>query len=147
MSAVIAADVRDRISGSHIPALDGGRGLSAFLVVFAHLGFLPRQAGSLGVAIFFVLSGFLITWLMLAEAEKTGTVSLRKFYVRRTLRIFPAFYVFWIVSLAVAYLQHQPIYWPEAWASFFYLGDYFAAVSPVYKAGTVATLFGVTWSL
>ena len=43
---------------------------------------------------FFVLSGFLITWLLLRENDELGTVSLRKFYIRRSLRIFPAFYCY-----------------------------------------------------
>lgn len=50
--------------------------------------------GDMGVRIFFVISGFLITGLLMAEREETGAVSLRRFYYRRALRIFPAFYAF-----------------------------------------------------
>ena len=52
-------ELAQRLSKSHIPALDGIRGISAFLVFCAHAGLLPRQYGALGVAVFFVLSGFL----------------------------------------------------------------------------------------
>jgi peptidoglycan/LPS O-acetylase OafA/YrhL len=58
---------------------------------------LPRWVGSLGefgVRVFFVISGYLITTLLLAEHRKTGTISLKDFYVRRVYRIFPAFYTF-----------------------------------------------------
>ena len=124
----------------HLHALDGIRGISALLVVLAHLFLLPHQFGALGVAIFFVLSGFLITWLLLQEFEASATIDLRKFYVRRALRIFPAFYVFWLFALATVWLRGACIGWPEAWASCFYFGDYYSAViSPVF--------FYTTWSL
>jgi peptidoglycan/LPS O-acetylase OafA/YrhL len=59
--------------------------------------------GESGVLCFFVISGFLITWLMLVEHDRQGAISLKKFYVRRVLRIFPVFYTF---LLAVAALQY-----------------------------------------
>jgi peptidoglycan/LPS O-acetylase OafA/YrhL len=67
------------------------------LVIAYHAGYgIP---GDLGVTGFFVLSGFLITWLLLREHDQSGTVSLRGFYLRRTLRIFPAYYAFVVFSL------------------------------------------------
>lgn len=55
---------------------------------------LLRDLGNFGVRVFFVISGFLITTLLLKELALTGTISIRKFYLRRTFRIFPAFYFF-----------------------------------------------------
>jgi len=75
---------------SHLPALDGVRAIAVFLVIFYHFG-VPRVPGAHGVMIFFVLSGFLITWLLLKEDEQNGTISLAGFYKRRTLRIFLPF--------------------------------------------------------
>ena len=83
-----------------IPSVDGLRAISIGFVLFGHLAgtsnFFPRSTfaplgdfGNLGVRVFFVISGFLITFLMLDEIEATGTVSLKLFYLRRTLRIFP----------------------------------------------------------
>ena len=131
-----------KIKGSNnIPALDAIRGVAALMVVVAHtLG--PRQLGSMAVAIFFVLSGFLITWLLVRESEVTGRVSLRDFYVRRTLRIFPAFYVFWFVCVGAAATRGIHILWREAWFSFFYLGDYYSALSHI-----PGGIMGITWSL
>ncbi|HEX4347553.1 MAG TPA: acyltransferase [Vicinamibacterales bacterium] len=87
-----------------IPSLDGLRGVSILLVLFAHargtLGtpaFLSSAAfdhGVLGVRVFFVISGFLITRLIVEEIDTTGRLSLKLFYIRRALRIFPAFYLF-----------------------------------------------------
>jgi peptidoglycan/LPS O-acetylase OafA/YrhL len=91
---------------ARLPSLDGWRAVAILLVLGAHsvwaTGF-PNQFrpqiesyfdGRLGVRIFFVISGFLITWLMLAETAQTGTVSLKNFYIRRCLRIFPVYFAF-----------------------------------------------------
>jgi peptidoglycan/LPS O-acetylase OafA/YrhL len=88
-----------------IPSLDGIRALSIYLVLLAHLkgtaGFPIANGrstigdiGELGVRIFFVISGFIITKLLLQELEQSGAISLRRFYLRRTLRIFPASYCY-----------------------------------------------------
>ena len=128
-------------AGSNIPALDTVRGIAASMVVIGHtLG--PRQLGSTAVSIFFVLSGFLITWLLVRESDLTGQISLRDFYIRRTLRIFPAFYVFWIVCVTAAVLRGVQIPWREVWSSFFYVGDYYDAL----RHGT-GGIMGITWSL
>jgi peptidoglycan/LPS O-acetylase OafA/YrhL len=127
---------------SHIPALDAVRGIAACLVVFAHI-IGPVKLGGMAVLIFFVLSGFLITWLLLRELERTGEISIRSFYARRTLRIFPAFYVFWMISVLVAHLTHAPFSWGEAIASFFYMGDYYTAMHPSHAH----QIMGITWSL
>jgi peptidoglycan/LPS O-acetylase OafA/YrhL len=129
-------------NGSHIPALDALRGIAACTVVFGHTVGYP-QLGSLAVSVFFVLSGFLITWLLLRESESTDRVSLRNFYLRRTLRIFPAFYVFWIVCIVAAWYRFARFSWGEPIASLFYMGDYYSALS----ATNVHQIMGITWSL
>jgi peptidoglycan/LPS O-acetylase OafA/YrhL len=133
-------------SQNHIPCLDGIRGISAFLVVLAHIGILPDQFGSLGVAIFFVLSGFLITWLMLRESEMTGDVSLKKFYMRRTLRIFPAFYAYWFACVASFWAMGYAIQKEEVLSSFFYMGDYYNALKAAWFPQVIG-IMGITWSL
>ena len=75
------------------PELDGLRGIAILLVMAFHLGGWPR-GGELGVDLFFVLSGFLITTLLLEEWDARGSVSLRQFYLRRYFRLFPALAVF-----------------------------------------------------
>ena len=86
---------------SYIPALDGLRAL-AFLMVFgAHMTghtiskYIPA---TFGVTVFFFLSGYLITTLLRQEAEKTGTIALKDFYIRRSLRIFIPMYVAYVFS-------------------------------------------------
>lgn len=89
---------------ARIPSLDGLRAIAILLVVFSHLlgtrYFLGRDwlsltgdLGNLGVRVFFVISGFLITTLLWREWDLDGSISLRRFYLRRAWRIFPAFYV------------------------------------------------------
>jgi peptidoglycan/LPS O-acetylase OafA/YrhL len=87
----------------HLPSLDGLRAISILLVLLGHLSgtrpigrlyFGVGDIAHLGVVAFFVISGFLITSLLLAEHKKKGRVSLKLFYARRALRIFPASYAF-----------------------------------------------------
>ena len=87
----------------HLPSLDGLRAISISLVLLGHLartrGFVNVDLGigdysHLAVVVFFVISGFLITRLMLQEHARNGQVSLKRFYARRTLRLFPALYAY-----------------------------------------------------
>jgi peptidoglycan/LPS O-acetylase OafA/YrhL len=134
-------DILEILRSKQIPSLNGIRALAATVVLLYHFGFLGLH-GSYGVTIFFVLSGFLITHLLLTEREKFGSISLRGFYLRRTLRIFPAFYVFMAVYLLLRYATHAPIYWPQAIASLTYTRDYYDAL--VHPGKMIA---GHTWSL
>lgn len=93
-----ALDIRDLLSERRLPLLDGIRAVSVLVVIAAHFGY--AVPADLGVSAFFVLSGFLITWLLLREYDRTGEVSLKGFYLRRTFRIFPAYYAF----LALAFV-------------------------------------------
>ena len=91
----LGGDTRDRFN----PSLEGLRGLAALMVVVAHA--LPDEGGfTVGVDVFFVLSGFLITRLVVDELARRGTASLREFYIRRAFRLFPALFVFIVAVLA-----------------------------------------------
>jgi peptidoglycan/LPS O-acetylase OafA/YrhL len=97
-----AARLGEILGRRHLPALDGLRALAVTGVLIQHFdGPLAGFPGDLGVSFFFVLSGFLITWMLRREWLTTGRISLKEFYARRTLRIFPAYYAF----LALAYLN------------------------------------------
>ena len=72
------------------PALDGLRGISVLLVLLYHAGFAWMSGGFFGVEVFFVVSGFLITSLLLVEHDRSGRVTFRGFWARRARRLFPA---------------------------------------------------------
>lgn len=101
---------------NRIPYLDGIRGIAIIMVFFAHASYsipVVYQLGifkkilmnsHLGVMLFFVLSGYLITTLLLNEKEKTGTISIKNFYIRRALRIFPVFYLYLLIVTILYWL-------------------------------------------
>jgi peptidoglycan/LPS O-acetylase OafA/YrhL len=98
------------IKGGRIPSLDGVRAIAILLVLYAHASIpghtqrivsaIKGRSGFLGVQLFFVLSGFLITTLLLREIARTGRVSRSGFYVRRALRILPV-YLLYLAVVAV----------------------------------------------
>ena len=137
----LPANLDSKLSDSHIPALDGLRAVAVFLVIVSHFGF-AMVPGAHGVMIFFVLSGFLITWLLLKENERYGTVSLASFYKRRTLRIFPAFYVYWLLMIALLLGTGKTILWSHAWSALFYTSNYYSAIN-----GDPNNGLSHTWSL
>lgn len=112
-SLSLFSDVREIppiLSQKVFPSLNGLRAVSILLVVFSHIQetfkvIIPNIAfiGPLGVDVFFVISGFLITTLCIKEKVVTGTLSLRKFYLRRFLRILPVAYLYIIVVAILNY--------------------------------------------
>lgn len=109
---------------SYIAALDGIRAIALLLVLFSHsvifdqfiwLHNIGVELGSLGVCIFFVLSGYLITRSLIQEEEKTGSISLKFFYIRRALRLLPAL---WIYILVVWILWIRGLLPGNPWHSF-----------------------------
>jgi peptidoglycan/LPS O-acetylase OafA/YrhL len=130
---MVAEDIvaRHRFRMLHNPALDGIRALAVLMVVGFHAIAPGASGGYLGVDVFFVLSGFLITTLLVDEVDRTGTIRLRYFYLRRFLRLTPA-----LVLMLIAYLLLAPLAWPntafhtdvrDVLISTFYLSDYASA--------------------
>ena len=93
-------------SGHYVAGLDGLRALSISLVILGHLGFGALAPGGLGVTIFFFVSGYLITGLLMAEHARNGRVDLPRFYARRFLRLTPELLAF----LLLAGLVFAPVF-------------------------------------
>jgi len=129
-----------------IASLDGIRAVAVSLVFLSHGGLGRFVPGGLGVTIFFVLSGFLITTLMRREHARSGTLELGAFYLRRWLRLMPPLFVVVAgVALAAALGLVQGEFSPLGLlAVLFYFGNYFVIATDF--AGLPAGL-GVVWSL
>ncbi len=115
---------------ARIPSLDGVRAISILLVIAGHwrethtTGVTADIAGAfanLGVRIFFVLSGYLITRLLLEEQATTGAISLRQFYHRRARRILPAS-LFFMLTVFIWY--HRELHWQHALAALLYVTNF-----------------------
>ncbi|MBO0680391.1 acyltransferase family protein [Mycolicibacterium sp. S2-37] len=125
-----------------IPALDGIRAVAVLLVLADHGGLPGVSGGFLGVDVFFVLSGFLITSLLIDELGRTGRIDLRGFWIRRARRLLPALLVvvLGVVALrelfppdAVTALREDAVaafFWAANWAFVAQQTDYFAQGSP-----------------
>jgi peptidoglycan/LPS O-acetylase OafA/YrhL len=148
----------------HRPALDGLRGIAIALVVLVHSGnsLWPEakgwlaQGGPLGVHLFFVLSGFLITTMLLAEHGSTGRIHLRRFAVRRARRLVPALVAvlaaLGVVAaigdrLQVATVVSSAVYIFTATANAMMLGFVFPGLNEVTDGGGIVPELMHTWSL
>lgn len=131
------------LTSKRIPSLDGLRTISILLVIIGHLFQVFHVAvfahlGNLGVRVFFVISGFLITGLLLKEIEKNSKINILKFYFRRTLRIFPPFYFYILVIFLAALFGFFEIAPKSFLVASFYLSNYIS---------TSTWLLGHSWSL
>ena len=135
------------------PEIQGLRAIAILLVVLAHAGVPGMGSGFIGVDIFFVISGYLITGLIVREMEQTKTFAFTEFFIRRIRRLFPALLTMLIlVSLASVLLlspfeqtsQSISAGYASVWVSNIYFAfsnlDYF-------EASTETNLFLHTWSL
>ena len=136
----------------HVPALDGLRGLAVVAVVLYHAALKWMPGGFLGVDVFFVISGYLITSLLLAEWSARGSVDLAAFWRRRLRRILPA-----VTTLIVATLAFALIFLPadvprlrvDALAAFTYSSNWYLVFGhqPYFEVAGRPSLFQHLWSL
>ena len=89
------------VKHTYSPNVQAARGLSILLVLLSHFFHWPRHAGTLGVSLFFCISGYLITSILLDEFQQNGTVNYREFYLRRARRLLPLAYVVILVTTLI----------------------------------------------
>ncbi|MCP2166561.1 acyltransferase family protein [Goodfellowiella coeruleoviolacea] len=132
----------DYLATRRFPGLDGLRALAALAVVFFHFGGRAWDGlqGWIGVQMFFVLSGFLITTLALREEQRTGRVWLRAFYTRRAFRIMPVYFL--LLAVTVVVTLGEGTFTSSGMSSA--LPFYLLFGNELYTSGSP---FGVSWSL
>jgi peptidoglycan/LPS O-acetylase OafA/YrhL len=126
----------------YIPEIDGLRAVAILIVVSSHFTgghFIP---GGLGVTLFFFISGYLITSILTAELETTGTIVIGAFYVRRFRRLAPALLVMVAIVSFWYQITHEPVVPHEIAAASLYYMNYYALAG-----GDVSMPLGVLWSL
>jgi peptidoglycan/LPS O-acetylase OafA/YrhL len=134
----------------HVKALDGLRGIAVLLVMLVHTGAPYSSSGALGVDLFFVLSGFLITTLLLKEKSRNGKISLWKFWGRRFLRLMP---VYWLYVGTITLLElfgPYPLQSHGGWHWGWHLASmwmYFVNLLPLGGFSPFNTLTYHLWSL
>lgn len=125
-------------------SLDGIRGIAIVTVFLAHYGVPFLQRGGFGVDIFFTLSGFLITSILLSEYTRSGDIGFRNFYIRRLLRLFPALFCLLLVygTLVTLFGKNLSRHFTDIALVFFYVANW-AGAAGLNRPGEL----GHTWSL
>jgi peptidoglycan/LPS O-acetylase OafA/YrhL len=126
------------------PALDGLRAVAVSAVVLYHVDSSILPGGWAGVDIFFVLSGFLITAILSREIDRTGTIDLKRFYLRRTLRLMPALWVFLLFCLIL--IAARPEWRHDGIRAVFFAATYTMNWNRAFQWCSMWKL-GHTWSL
>lgn len=148
----------------YFPGINGIRAIAAFSVIIAHIevykslagapallpAVLVHQLGHKGLSLFFVLSGFLISYLLLEELNQTSDIKLKKFYIRRILRIWPLYYL--VVSVSFVILPHLLTFepWNDRFVSQYYiqlLFYFFMLPNFIYSIGGPIPFVSVLWSI
>lgn len=129
-----------------IPSLDGIRALSVGVVLLSHAGLGNIVPGGFGVTVFFFLSGYLITTLLLAEQEKMGKINLSHFYLRRFFRLFPPLFFTLLFSYFFVFSGYLSggVSWGGALSQFFYMANYHQIFN---WPGEIPSGTGILWSL
>jgi peptidoglycan/LPS O-acetylase OafA/YrhL len=146
--------------------LDGLRAIAALAVIFYHMSLwyafpnetlytylknlcsFGRVGGSLGVTFFFILSGFLITYLLFIEQENNNKINVPKFYMRRVLRIWPLYYLTVFIGFVIYPLifEFSGEMYKETGNLFLYM-IFGANFDPIYLTGSHNPILGVQWSV
>ncbi len=147
-----SATARPGGGARHRGDVEGLRAVAVVVVVLFHAGVPGLHGGYVGVDVFFVLSGFLITGLLLAEVQRTGTVSLRQFWARRARRLLPLATLVSLTTLAVSWLLLTPLEVSEiardaVWSGLFAMNLLLARDGVDYLADSAESPYQHYWSL
>jgi peptidoglycan/LPS O-acetylase OafA/YrhL len=131
----------------YIPYLDGLRAFAIIFVILSHVGLDKIIPGGFGVSLFFFISGYLITKLLITEYEKTGTIGFKNFYLRRVFRLYPALILMVCLSIGALIILHGKIYPGAILSAFFYFTNYYIVYFKPLPVKEWDFIFDPTWSL
>jgi len=136
----------------YMPGLDGIRALAVLAVIAYHLDWGFASGGLLGVEVFFVLSGYLITNLLMEERHKHGSIDLKRFWIRRARRLLPAMLVMLAVvvtALAIADTERLAALRGDLWTALTYTSNWYYIFHQVsyFESFGPPSPFGHLWSL
>ncbi|MGL4496058.1 MAG: acyltransferase family protein [Beijerinckiaceae bacterium] len=119
-----------RPASATIAGLDGVRAVSILIVMLSHSGLQHVVPGVFGVTIFFFISGYLITTLLLREHARDGHISVRAFYLRRIVRLYPPLLIYLAAMVAFQIVSQRGVEWWGLLGALFYFGNYLYALAP-----------------
>jgi peptidoglycan/LPS O-acetylase OafA/YrhL len=131
----------------YVSYLDGLRGYAILLVIAGHFYILKIFFARFGVTVFFFVSGFLITKLLIYEFNKHGKIDLKNFYLRRLFRLYPAL-IYMIITTCIVLLAFGfTIVWPDILSGLFYFTNYYLAYFKPILPDNYLLVSNILWSL
>lgn len=132
---------------NYLPVLDGLRGLAILVVVISHYGLGHLIPGGFGVTLFFFISGFLITRLLIAEQQKTGRINLPDFFLRRLFRLYPALLLMVALAIVFSLTSGCGLLLNDVLSTIFYYRNYYMLYGDSAGSFLCRQVFNITWSL
>ncbi|MFC7373464.1 acyltransferase family protein [Fictibacillus iocasae] len=136
----------------YITGLDGIRAIAVLAVIAYHLNFQWASGGLLGVTVFFVLSGYLITDLLISEYNNNGTIDLKRFWIRRARRLLPGMFTMLLVVMSFVTLFRPSLLtklWEDSLAAIFYISNWYYVFQELsyFESFGITSLLTHFWSL
>jgi len=132
----------------YVSYIDGFRGYAILLVLLSHFELAQMDVAFMGVTLFFFVSGFLITKLLIFEYNKHGEIKLKEFYLRRIFRLYPALMFMLVVSIITLLLHNYKIIWADILAGLFYFTNYYLVYfHPALPDTNYLLVSKILWSL
>ena len=136
------------MSNNYFPSLDSFRAFAILFVIISHMGLDHIIPGGFGVTLFFFISGFLITRLLIMEFDKKGTIDLKSFYIRRLLRLYPALLLMLLVASGIVMiLGCKTEIKPYLFSGLFYYTNYYLVYFSSLDTGSCGKIYDILWSL
>jgi Predicted acyltransferases len=137
-----------KADNKYVSYLDGLRGLAILLVLLGHFGLTKMYLAFFGVTVFFFVSGFLITKLLIYEFQKQGAIQLKEFYLRRIFRLYPALIFMLLSVLIILFIHRFQVLAPDIMAGLFYFTNYYLVyLRPEHIPDNYLLVSRILWSL